>query len=282
LDDFVDNYDAAGTPLWTSQYVTTGFDVPYAVSADILGNVYIAGYIDDGPGPPGGSPIDAFVSKIDAAGALQWTKRLGEGSGQHGGKGVSADALGNVYFSGSTDGSLGGPSAGSSDVFLFKYDAAGNLQWSRQIGTATGEAGGTVSADSLGNVYLSGGTQGSLVGGPDAGPGRSDVFLIKFDAAGDLHWTQQLGTPDTEENGGVAADPWGNVYITGATGGSLGGPNAGRRDAFLAKYNDFIIPEPASWLLLALASAGVLCVGMRRRKAAGGLERIRTDVDVDQ
>jgi hypothetical protein len=263
-DAFVAKYDAAGTPLWTSQYGTTGFDVPRAVSADTLGNVYIAGYVDDGTGPPGSPPIDAFISKFDEAGALQWTKRLGAGSGQHIGQSVSTDALGNVYFSGSTDKSLGGPSAGSTDVFLFKYDAAGNLQWSRQFGTATGEAAGSVSADDLGNVYLAGGTQGSLVGGPDAGLGRADVFLTKFNAAGDRQWTQQLGTSTTDYSGGVAADRFGNVYIAGATYGDLGGPNTGgSADVFIAKYNDFIIPEPATGLLVAIAT---LLFGTRRNR----------------
>ncbi|MGH7485296.1 MAG: SBBP repeat-containing protein, partial [bacterium] len=51
-------------------------------------------------------------------------------------RGVSADGLGNVYISGSTTGSLGGPFAGIIDAFVSKYDAAGALQWTRQLGTS--------------------------------------------------------------------------------------------------------------------------------------------------
>ena len=50
--------------------------------------------------------------------------------------GVSADGLGNVYISGYTDGSLGGPNAGGDDAFVSKYDAAGNFQWTQQLGTS--------------------------------------------------------------------------------------------------------------------------------------------------
>jgi hypothetical protein len=77
--------------------------------------------------------------------------------------GVSADALGNVFISGSTTGSLGAPNAGSftfSDAFVSKYDASGNLQWTRQLGIVGHDVSLGVSADSLGDVYTSGYTGG--------------------------------------------------------------------------------------------------------------------------
>ena len=42
---------------------------------------------------------------------------------------------------------------------------------------------------------------------------------------------------------GVSADGLGNVYISGYTGGDLGGPNAGDIDAFVAKYRDFVLGD---------------------------------------
>ena len=47
---------------------------------------------------------------------------------------MSADGLGNVYISGYTRGSLGGPNAGGTDAFVSKYDAAGNFQWIAAVG----------------------------------------------------------------------------------------------------------------------------------------------------
>src|SRR3954454_22926471 len=89
---------------------------------------------------------------------------------------VSADGLGNVYITGETNGSLGGPSAGQSDAFIGKYDSAGNLLWKNaqqvpsllQIGTSAADHGYAISADGLGNVYMSGKTLGNL-GGTNAG-----------------------------------------------------------------------------------------------------------------
>ena len=110
----------------------------------------------------------------------------------------------------------------------------GNLLWTRQLGTSFGDESSHMSADGLGNIYISGYTTGSLAG-PNAG--GTDAFVGKYDEAGNLHWTRQLGT----ENSGleVACRPTalGNVYISGSTEGSLGGTNAGNYDAFVSKYD---------------------------------------------
>ena len=154
---------------------------------------------------------------------LQWTRQLGT-SGQDDGWGVSPDGLGNVYISGWTDGSLGGPNAGSSDAFVSKYNADGNLQWIRQFGTSLGDNSLDVSADDSGNVYISGGIAHNLPGQPVAG----DAFLAKYDANGNSQWMRQLGTSGTiSGGGGVSTDGLGNIYLVGETTGSLGGPNAG-------------------------------------------------------
>ena len=120
---------------WTRQLGTSSTDRSNGVSADGLGNVYISGCTDGSLGGPNAGGDDAFVSKYDAAGTLQWTRQLGTSSTDLS-HGVSADGLGNVYISGYTDGSLGGPNAGSYDAFVSKYDAAGTLQWTRQLGTS--------------------------------------------------------------------------------------------------------------------------------------------------
>jgi Beta-propeller repeat len=49
---------------------------------------------------------------------------------------------------------------------------------------------------------------------------------------------RQLGTPGYDIPLGISNDPFGNVYIGGGTTGSLGGPNAGLRDALVVKYNN--------------------------------------------
>jgi hypothetical protein len=232
-DAFVSKYDIAGNLKWTRQLGTGENDASFNVSADGLGNVYISGYTDGSLGGPYAGGHDAFVTKYDAAGNLQWTRQLGTGE-YDASFNVSADGLGNVYISGYTAGNLDGTNAGGQDAFVSKYNAAGNLQWTRQLGTSSNDVSGGVSADGLGNVYISGNTDGSL-GGPNAG--SADVFVAKYDAAGNLQWTRQLGTSSNDYGVGVSANGLGSVYLTGRTFGSLGGTNAGNSDAFVSKYD---------------------------------------------
>jgi hypothetical protein len=117
--------------------------------------------------------------------------------------------LGNVFVSGITEGSLGGPNAGGSDVFVAKYDTVGRLLWLQQFGTTGLDRGLDVSADSSGNIYLSGYTDDDL-GGPNAG--GNDAFVAKFidgpagdynnngtvDAADYVVWRDGLGTTFTQ------------------------------------------------------------------------------------
>jgi hypothetical protein len=148
-------------------------------------------------------------------------------------------------------------SAGSYDAFVSKYDAAGTLVWTRQLGTGSGDGCYGVSADGLGSVYISGYTAGNLGG---ASAGSFDAFVSKYDAAGTLAWTRQLGTGSDDVSFGVSADGLGNVYFSGYTYGNLGGASAGGADAFVSK----IVPEPTGAALALGAAVAVLALRRKR------------------
>jgi hypothetical protein len=186
-------------------------------------------------GGPNAGSYDAWIAKYDAGGNQQWVRQFGTPEGDLSRGGLSADGLGNVYFSGWTNGSLATLNAGGSDAFIAKFNAAGNQLWTRQLGSAEPDLGQSVSTDGRGNIYLSGHTSGSL-GGSNAG--GSDAWVAKYDANGNHIWTHQLGTESGDFNISVSDDGLGNIYISGNTAGSLGGPNAGGSDAFLAKLVD--------------------------------------------
>jgi hypothetical protein len=270
-DAFVGKYDSRGNQLWIKQFGTTGDDYAYAVSADGLGNVYTAGSTEgDLGGPFGGGATDAYIAKYDGSGNHQWTRQISTTTNDVS-EGVSADGAGNVYTSGSTLGELGGPNAGSHDVFVSKFDDSGNPVWTRQIGTAADDWGQDASADGLGGVYISGYTVGSLgVGGY---PGSHDAFVSKFDANGDFHWTQQLGTAHFELGNAVSVDGLGSVYLSGYTEGFFDDPSgsAGNNStkAFLAKYSDPPVPEPSSALLTLAALLGICTTRRPKRKTSG-------------
>jgi hypothetical protein len=98
----------------------------------------------------------------------------------------------------------------------------------------------------LGNIYVAAFAPGSVIS--------------KFDALGNHRWTQNLG----EIKGLISVDGGGGLFVSGTTTGSVGGPNAGGNDVYVAKYYDRTIPEPASGLLAAGACAGIFCIVARR------------------
>lgn len=205
-----------------------------------MGNVYISGRTQgDLGGTHAGGGLDAFVSKYDANGNLIWTRQIGSSSIDISNS-IFADGMGNVFISGYTDGDLDGINAGSWDAFVSKYDANGNFAWTRQLGTSFVDLSPSVSVDSMGNVFISGGTTGDLGG---ANAGSWDAFVSKFDTNGNLDWTRQMGTLTTDDSSGVFADGMGNVFMSGTTYGDLGGINAGDYDVFLAKIIDLTSPS---------------------------------------
>jgi hypothetical protein len=243
IDAYVTKYDATGNSQWLKQLSSSTRTISGPVSTDGLGNVYIAGSTKGSLAGPNAGDYDSFLAKYNATGDIQWIKQFGTSQLDHG-RGVSADGLGNVYVSGATTGNFDGPNAGGWDAFVTKYDAAGNFLWKRQFGTTGSEHDGdtfseskTVAADVLGNVYVAGQTTGNL-GGPN--DGFWDAFVVKYDAAGVLQWTRQLGTESDDVIKSVSADGLGNVYIAGDTRGDLDGNSAGHNsDAFVAKYDSF-------------------------------------------
>ncbi len=152
-------------------------------------------------------------------------------------QGISIDSAGNIYVTGHTFGDLDGKSnMGNGDSLLVKYDSTGAKQWTQLLGGNDLDVGHAVSADSAGNIYVTGRTESDLDGKSNAG--QFDMFLAKYNSSGVKQWTQLLGTTFEEYSNGVSTDSLGNIYVTGYTYGNLDGKsNAGQQDIFLVKYN---------------------------------------------
>ena len=230
-DAVLSKYDTNGQHEWTRQFGTVLGDQARGVVTDAVGDIYVSGYTNYTT--LGGGNMDPFVSKYDAAGALQWTRILEIGNldaGYDRSNGIATDGADGIYIAGE----FGQENfSGNTDVFLRKYDTDGNLQWTRYQATSEFDSSRGIAADGLGNVFISGKTSGSIGG---VNQGGRDAFLSKYGSDGALQWSRQFGSTMGDAASSVAVDGIGSVYISGFTNGSLDGANMGQADAFLRKY----------------------------------------------
>jgi len=237
--------------LWAKQSTGTGAARCQATTIDEAGNTIVTGLIFE-DAVIGGILLtnaggeDIFVAKYDYAGNVVWARRAGSESYGEWGSGVTVDAGGNCYvvgqFSGAVDfgGVVLNSGSPSTEVFLVKYNSAGNVVWARKGGGGSADRGNAVTLDSAGNVYITGQFQLTATFGTTqvTSVGDNDVFLVKYDAAGNVLWARGGGGSNDDAGNGVAADSAGNSYITGtllapATFGGI--PVSG--GMFVVKYN---------------------------------------------
>ena len=172
-----------------------------------------------------------------------WAKAISQAasgiSGVHSSS-IALDASGNVYTTGSFLGTvdfdpgagtfnLTSSSSGYSDVFISKLDAAGNFVWAKAMGGYDPDDAFSITLDASGNVY----TTGYFYGPADFDPGAGtfnltslgigltmDIFISKLDAAGNFLWAKAMGGGADDYGSSIALDGSGNVYTTGAFGGT--------------------------------------------------------------
>jgi len=242
-DFFVTKYDSNGIRQFTRQLgVTSKATWGVSVATDASGNVYVAGWTFGGlDGNTLTGKEDVFITKYDSSGVKQYTQQLGVAGTNTSGNSVATDGSGNVYVTGSTNGGLDGNTlTGGLDLYITKYDSAGNKLYTRQLGVAGGSTvGNAVVTDDNGNVYVAGSSSGTLNTNYNISTGDNNFIIIKYNSSGEQQYIRQLGVTGTDTVGNsVATDTSGNVFVAGATKGGLDGSTlTGTQDFFVTKFN---------------------------------------------
>ncbi len=186
----------------------------------------------------------------------QWAKSMG-GTDWDYGASIAVDGSGNVYTTGyfklTVDfdpgvGTSSLTSAGGSDIFISKLDAAGNFLWAKRIGGIYDDETYSIAVDSFGSVHTTGYFRGTADFNPGAGTsnltsaGAKDIFILKLDAAGNFIWAKSIGAINNEYSYSIAVDGSGNVYTNGYFEGTVDfDPGADTSNLASLGSDDFIL-----------------------------------------
>jgi hypothetical protein len=198
------------------------------LAADDRENVYVFG--STGCGEDG---HDAFITKVDPAGAQLWTRRLGTPQNDAC-NGVAIDADGNLYIAGSTNGAFAKANKGGVDFFIAAYDQTGTLLWQDQIGTDAKDRAVDIRIADNNDIYICAQTSGSLA---RQNNGREDFVVARYDRSGKRLWLVQYGSQAKETAVCMEIGRQGQVYVGGVTYGNLASDESyrGQGDAFVVK-----------------------------------------------
>lgn len=204
-----------GQVTFEKVYGGSGDDIGYDIKQTYDGGYIILGETDS----YGQGGTDLILIKTDSIGNVEWSKTYGGGlddeqSGNQAGSVEIAPDSGFVVCA--TTLSFG---AGNEDVYVFKTDKDGVLEWTKTYG-GTGEDRGFAIRNTTDGNFIIAGETGSF------GVGARNVYIIKIDNNGDTLWTKTHGQSLLNQAYDIIESNDGGFLVTGyyADGGGVGGP----------------------------------------------------------
>ena len=251
-DVFIAKYLPTGLHTWSQRQGGGDVDRGASIATDAAGNITVIGMFRSSTASFGGANLtnasaggtyDLFLAQYNSAGVHQWSQRFG-GVNDETAVGIETDASGNVYTAGYFFGNAGfGGStfvnAGSTDIFLAKYNSAGVHQWSRQFGNSSQNEVRGLDVSSTGLVAITGFSflTPFNLGGADLGNGGGgDCFLACYNASGTHLWSRDFGGTAYDGGLSVAVDGSSNVYLGAYSQG--GTPYFGGADYFFNHHGN--------------------------------------------
>lgn len=169
---------------------------------------------------------------------LSWVKQLG-GASNDIINAIVTDASGNVYTTGKLEGTVDFDpgvgvfnltASGTTDVFVCKMDASGNLLWAKQMGSdypLPGEEGTGIAVSASGSIYVTGACRDTADMDPGTGVfnltttadcmshPNTDIFILKLTADGDFVWAGQVGGKGYDHPKGICLGIDDAIHLTG-------------------------------------------------------------------
>ncbi|HZF99789.1 MAG TPA: PKD domain-containing protein, partial [Chitinophagales bacterium] len=252
-DMFLVKYDAAGNVVWARHGGSTGGDHGRTIAVDAFGNAYVAGFYE-GSAMFGDTvlmaigSVDVFVVKYSPDGNVVWALSAG-GSNVDIVEGIALNDFETVTITGDYQGTAqfgtqSITSTGNRDIYVARYDTAGNFIWVQSGGGAAADIAFNIAVDAAGNAYVIGNMQNVSTFGDTTvvSAGTTDILLVKYTSNGDVAWARTAGGSGGDTGHGITVSPGGDSYITGLFSAALAFDtetivSGGSFDTYIAKYN---------------------------------------------
>lgn len=199
-DILLTKLDQSGTILWQKSIGGSSIDVGTGISELSNGNIIISGYTSslNGDIPFNLGTFDVFLISLDSTGNILWT-------GIYGGSKVDlcysqlqtkdgGFVLGGGSYSFNGDVST---NHGDQDFWIIKTDSIGNLLWQKSSGGSGIDVCYSLAKDDSGNIFACG-TTNSSDGDIALSHGNYDLWVIKYDATGNILWNKTFGGTNYE------------------------------------------------------------------------------------
>lgn len=252
-DMFIAKYNSSGIIQWAVKCGGIEQDYVDDIAVDNAGNIYITGQFRSTSqfgafSINSAGSTDVFIAKLNSSGVFQWVKK-GGGSGFDAAYGITLDAGGNIYITGSFNntalfGNTQFNTTGNA-AFVMKYNSNGNeLIGTQSSGNIDGVWPNDIHVTIQGEIYICGFYyQNAQFGSTQiSSSGNKDCFIAKLNNLFFWQWAKSSGGTQNDIYESLSISQNGILYITGMfqQTANFGGTiltSTGGQDAVIARYN---------------------------------------------
>jgi len=199
-DAFIVRLDSLGNIIWQKTYGGNLLEQAYSIKETYDNGFIISAFRYS-------NTSNLWLIKIDSDGDTLWTRNVGYDKNEFG-TNLQVAEDGGFLLSGYTDSDI--ITNGDRDVWLVKFDSAGNKLWERNFGGDDADEGFNLLKLADGNLIIAGYSE-SFSGGD------RDGWIVKTDSSGTFTWSNSFGSGSYDDFTSAAEDDDGNLYFTGTT-----------------------------------------------------------------
>jgi arginine repressor len=248
-DIWIIKTDANGNKIWQKTYGGAGDEDAWAITGTADGGFIVAGTTtsnNNGDVGPTKGFGDIWILKLDANGNLLWQKTFG-GNADEFARSVISNPDGTFIVAGYTGSNNSGDvgvnhGSGTSDFWILKLDASGNLLWQKTLGGTGSDFAVAVTGSADGGYVIAGYTNSNNSGdvGANHGSTGNDMWVVKLDANGNLVWQKTLGGTGSDNANCITRSTDGGFVVAGGTNSNNSGQvgtNHGMIDMWVVKLD---------------------------------------------